>query len=319
MSASTSTPTSAPTNAPADSPRRRLGVVRTLAFAAVAGALLLVGLGELALLLRNQSLAEQAEAARRGAFTDPDATKILFLGDSWTAGREGESTGEGYWYYVPDALAAAGYEGAVQTATVALAGSTSWFQYEQLGAFLAESELAPDYVMVVTGANDPRSYEQARQFCKEHDDWVELPPFARLWVCGPRGLAFVHGLGAKAAARARGELAPLDVPPGLGGVADEYGAWFRDSIGRPYQATLLRIEEAGAQALIGSYHHDDTDPIRAGIAAAAGVPFHDISTDLVRATLREGLQVEDGWHTNEAGDRYLAELFAAWFVEEVAP
>mgnify|MGYP003874339715 CR=1 FL=1 len=302
-----------------DTPTRRLGPVRLVLFTLVTVAVLLVALGELALHVRDASLASRAAAARRGAFTDPRATKILFLGDSWTAGRERESTGDGYWAYVPEALAAAGYPGEVQTATVALAGSTTWFQLLQLQDFLEWSPLRPDYVMIVTGANDPRSFEQAREFCRESRVLEDLPLAPPLWVCGPRALAFLHGLGARALARSQGDLAPRTVPPGLESMGSDYAAWFADSLDRAYEAAIQQVRDAGAQPLIGAYHVDDSDPIRRAFAARVGVPFHDISDGTVAATLRDqDMLVSDGWHTNEAGDRYLAQLFAAWFVDATA-
>lgn len=294
--------------------RRRIGPLRAGLFTVLVIALVLIGLGEAALLVRNVGLEQKAAAARRGRLDDPEATKILFLGDSWTEGGQTGSDGEGYWAYVPEALAEAGYPRPVQTATVALAGSTSWFQYEQLLLFLEETPLPPDYVMVVTGVNDPRSFEQARRFCAEHAEREEIPLVARLWVCGPRGLSFLHGLGARAAARGRRDLRSLEVPPGLERIAPEYEAWRRQGLGRAFQAMTDAIEEAGARPLFGSYHTGEADPMRENLARNAGIRFHSIDREEVRRTLEDGEMFVDGWHTNEDGDRYLARLFAEWFV-----
>ncbi len=77
-------------------------------------------------------------------------------------------------------------------------------------------------------------------------------------------------------------------------------------------------QEHGVKLMLGTYLSSAINSIPPAIARELRLPLFNIGTrennELFNA---RGYFVGDHWHLNDAGTRYLAELFAVWFLRQV--
>ncbi len=285
--------------------------MRALLFRFVAVALgvlvALVVASEVSWRLGRHLRADELVLSRQARFEDGDALKILFLGDSYTAGELSES-GQGYASWLPETLSGR----ALQTRSIALAGTPSAVHRAQLAAWLEESGQRPQFAMLISGANNLNSLDLRQGFLADPEN--EAPDGMRSLYRSRRaltGLARMVGRGLRLDGPAADAL-PTGDPTWL--------AWL------PWQAHVQQHTHAellafaalarhhGVEPLFGTYHVDDQNPAIVRAAREAGVPLFDISA-FPKPTM-EHLS-EDGWHRNDAGNRWLAEQFAGWFEAHV--
>jgi hypothetical protein len=272
-----------------------------------------------------QYLAEESLEARSGRFSTRDETlRLLFVGDSYTAGELSES-GRGYWAYVPDELAALGYPRPVETVSIALAGSTSWFHTHQVAGWLEESGQRTDYVMTMGNANDRRGYDFQRRFCASEGGQRDVPLIVRALYAGPPALLFPFNyLGMRLSPR----LYMDEVHDSFGPLRrwweanEPYGKWLPGESGAAVEALVELTRAEGATPLAGAPPYQNA-PWSAGIPEAAqrlAVPFFNLAVPEVQAALAsKDLLTGDGWHPNDAGHRYIAKRWARWFMDSVEP
>ncbi len=282
----------------------------------------LVVLNQLAFEAAMRFLAAEAQEARAGRFALGDeALRLLFVGDSYTAGELSES-GQGYWAYVPEELAALGYPRPVETVSIALAGSTTWFHTRQVASWLTESGQRPHYVMTIGSVNDGRAYEFQRRYCDSEEGRTDAPAVCVLYA-GPRSLLFpLNYLGMR--------LSPAqymdEAHDAFGPLRwwwernDPYRQWLPGATGKAFEALFDQARSQDLRVLAGSYH----DPLwSVGMPEAAQrleVPFFDLAIVEVQAAFEaQGMLTEDRWHPNDAGHRYLAKRWARWFMDSVEP
>jgi lysophospholipase L1-like esterase len=335
---------------PSMSAPRRLSRRRLVAFSAFV--LLLFGLGTVELFYRAAQgwIDDQGWQLRQQGF-DPNAPiKLLFLGDSFTAGELSEA-GVGFWHYVPAAFRARGETRRVQVINLALAGSTTRFHRDQLVRFLEEHAVAPDAVMLITGANNASAQASLQAFLQAPESRGHAPAAMRFWYRFPR---VVYGLNAVAFLIGRYRLG-VDDEGKLGMAGDwnpvDTGRWTFMADGRfcwvcpdatsrlmalrgsPYAAWLdgeIRgmvgevddaVRARGGRLLTGTYvgqNHVVTDPPIDPLgdeARARGLPMLDLSDPAVIARFRQqGFFIEDGWHLSDAGSKALATAWAEWYL-----
>ena len=89
------------------------------------------------------------------AFSSPGAFKILFVGDSFTAGGRTES-GLGYPEHIErklDAMLERDNEN-VDVINIALAGTATFIHRLRLDSYLDRNAVKPDLVFIITGCNN---------------------------------------------------------------------------------------------------------------------------------------------------------------------
>lgn len=255
-------------------------------------------------------------------FADDGRIKLLFLGDSFTAGELAES-GVGFWAYLPDAVKAFGYTRGVQTVSLAMAGSSSPYHYRQLVEWLAESGQRPDFVFATTGANNNHGFVFQQHFIRHSGYAHELP----LWVRGlyrlPRSLTW----GIDQAALHLG-LADFDDPTKVSFAplirhfkkSRAYMGWVNELIAE-WVAALHRLgQRRGFRVLAASYVRTGFHAPLRREAARLGITLYDIESEGLEDCMRGwGYMTKDEWHPNDAGHKYLALRLARWLVREVLP
>ena len=249
------------------------------------------------------------------AFVSPDAFKILFVGDSFTAGGSTES-GKGFPEYMGEALrdAVVGDRKGVEVVNIALSGTDTAIHARRLRLYLERHLVLPDLVFVVTGHNSFGSNEARAAFQREHAAASLFGPWSRV-VRYSMVLTVVHEL----------------VKHYLGWLPSDEAAAVQSDAFRTYVAGLLRedlvrmVEDAGRRGIplcLGTYIRPAWSdrvilPVLREVAASHDVPLLDIySEELDRRFLEDGLYARDGWHPNDAGQRVLAGIFIEKLREE---
>ncbi len=266
---------------------------------------------------------DQAIEARSARYSDrEDRLRLLFVGDSFTAGSLSESN-LGWWAYVPDALRDLGHQPRVEVLSVALAGSPTPFHQRQFEAFLDESGRTPDVVMIISGANNPNSQELWTAYTLSDVGRTHTTSAERAMYGAPTGLRLL----ALRLGRALGRDLPPD--PRRRDVArldqylsehPEYRAWLEAETTRRLTAFFATARDHGVRPLAGSYLSDPLIGATRTAAAQADVPFFDMESQELEQTWRaDGGMASDGWHLSDDGNRRFAKRWAAWFVAVERP
>lgn len=337
-----------PAMPPPDRPRLSRG--RLLAFSCLVLLLFLAGTAELFYRAAHGFVERNGRLLRQQSFDEASDLKLLFLGDSFTAGELSES-GRGYWHYLPQAFHERGDPRIVDVVSLALAGSTTRFHHEQLVRYYEEQPLAADVVMLTTGANNASAQASLQAFAAAPESRGHAPATMRFWYRFPR---VVYGLNAVAFLAGRYRLGVDD--SGHFGTAGDWnpvdsGRWTYMADGRycwvcpdatsrlmalrgsPYSGWLDqeiralvgdvadRVEARGGRLLTGTYvgeNHVVTDPPIDPVgdeSRARGLPMLDLSDPVVIARFRaRPWFTEDGWHLSDAGSRVLAGVWAEWYL-----
>ncbi len=308
--------------APGEAPRR-LSRARTALFALLVVPSALVALwflgGALLWWFDSSDLEDHTNSLCNQRFADDGGVRLLFLGDSFTAG-DGSASERGYWEYLPRALASEGVDD-VQVLSLAISGSTSGYQLDQLRCWVERSGQTIDAVTLVAGANDWGSLRFQREFLATHEP-TSHPALLRSIYELPRGLLFGFHYPRRLVERLR---TPADQQL-LYGASDggwvlewsyfashpAYGDWVRERQRRNLGELQRLAAAAGGRLIVGSY------------VISEGSQLSDIegpwSRFLEPAQRREeydrrGLISSDDWHLSDAGAEDYASLWARWFVE----
>jgi len=262
---------------------------------------------------------EQAIEARSARFSErQDRLRLLFVGDSFTAGSLSESD-LGWWAYVPDALRDRGFAPRVEVLSLALAGSPTPFHGRQLAAFLTESGQTPHFVMVITGANNPNSAELWTAYTTSEVGRRHTSRRERALYGAPTGF--------RALALTVGRLLGRDLPPDprRRDIArldrylsehPEYAEWLRAETARGLTSIFTLARDRGIQPLSGSYLSDALIGATRAASAAANVPYFDMESAELEARWRaDGGLTYDDWHLSDEGNRRYARRWAEWFLE----
>lgn len=302
-----------PRHRPEGEHRRRLGPWKLLLFSSVTSALVLLGLADALFQGQMTLLEEELAEARAGRFEAPGSLKLMFLGDSFTNGALSES-GLGYPAFLADELRAAGVERPVEVVSVAIEGSTSWYQERQLRLYIEEGGGAPDYAMWIAGENDFLSLQFQSEFARRGGS--DVTPWIRAIYRGPRGLIFgMHWYERRYLGLADNDAGTVEASPLLGywRAHPGYRAWLRQAQVARFADFAQRVRGLGGVPLAGSYVRTRPMPFE-GAAGEQGVPFLD-STQLAELHDERSYFIEDRWHLSDAGTRDFAHRWARWFVK----
>ncbi len=256
------------------------------------------------------------EEARSARFTCDGCQRILFVGDSFTAGELAESK-LGYPHYVPDALTRLGVHPPAQTVSVALAGTPTSVHRSQVQAFFEESGQVPDYVMIISGANNRDALASRRAFVAS-EPGRSAPPGVRRFHGAHQSLGLIGKILGRWIAVAGGtEVTPLFAPYEEFFQTDpSYLAWVATQQRSELSALVHEVGAFGSAPLLGTYHSEVNNGAARAVAEAEGVPLFEFEEEGGPRTWQaDGLLHEDGWHLNDAGTRVLADRWAARFVE----
>ena len=260
---------------------------------------------------------EEAIDARSARYSDREALRLLFVGDSFTAGSLSESD-LGWWAYVPAALRERGVSRRVEVLSVAVAGSPTPFHRRQVRDWLDESGQVADFLVFVTGANNPNSVEL----------WTEYvlgPTGARHTTRSERAL-YGAPSGFRLFALSVGRRLGRDLPPDPRrrdvpaldmylSRHPEYHAWIEERTTAEFVGLASLARERGMRPIAASYLTDPLVPATRAGASAADVPFFDIASE-ARQTRWGGMGLlsPDGWHLSDAGNKRYAALWVEWFL-----
>ena len=272
----------------------------------------------------------EAAELRDQRFGDSSALKLLFVGDSFTAGVV-EPAGSWTDFLVAE-FARQGLARPVEVINIGFAGSDTGWHVEQVRRWLEEAGAPPDHTSVITGANNASTYT-----------WQTAWLASEAGATTPLGLRAIYRLprstlfGAELLAnllRGQGNLdddLPLPDAEHLD-VGLMRGRLERDSAYLPWtaahKAERLRehvrvVREAGAQPLLGTYitegEYETNDATRT-VARELDVPLFDVASPERHADFdATGGYLEDRWHLSYAGQKRFAALWVGWYLREVAP
>ena len=267
----------------------------------------LIGASELSWRLGRHLRGDELVASRASRFGDEGALRVLFVGDSYTAGELSES-GRGYFSWLPQGLS----DCPLEARSIALAGTPTATHRSQLAAWLEESGQRPDFVMVISGANNLGSLDLRHAFLA--DPSQDAPRRMRSLYRSRRaftGLARIVGRGLNLDGPAADALPTAD---------PTWEAWppWQEFVQEHTRTELLQLADLarahGVQPLFGTYHADAQNPAIRLAAEQARVPLLDVEGPLPPALL-----ARDRWHRNDAGNRELAARWLAWFEALEAP
>ena len=244
------------------------------------------------------------------AFTRRAACKLLFVGDSFTAGG-GTDSGRGFPAYIAERLAGrrAPDGGGVEVVNIALSGTDTGLQLGRMRAYLARHAIAPDVILVVTGANNRNNNESRARYLRERRGEVHAGPWT---VIVHRSLLLTvvkEMVGKRLPFLFRGCERPFET----GDFFRYVDTRFREDL----DAMIDAAQAAGARIAFGTYIRPtpkDEALLRTlrAVLARRGVPLLNLySEERDRRFLEGGLYARDGWHPNDEGQRLLAELFLA--------
>jgi len=297
-------------------------VVTMMAFTVAAMTTLFIGATELMFRARMADTEEQLAERRRARFTDKDTTRILVVGDSFTAGELSQSK-VGFWAYLPEALRQYGYHKDTEVISLAMAGTTSPWHFHQVATWLEETGQTPHYLFVITGANNNHSYAFQNHFLEKSGKADTAPTWLRLLYRLPRSWLW--------------ELDQVALLLGYATFDDPTKVTMRPLVrfwaeNEAYMALTNQLtarwvgalhdlgRSRGFTTLAGSYvrtgYHD---PLRA-LARRRSFKMYDIESEALEDCMRGwGFFTSDAWHPNDAGYKYLARRLARWLVSEVLP
>ncbi len=265
----------------------------------------------------NAVLEDGAERRCAQRFSDASSLRLLFLGDSFTAG-DGSESNLGFWAYLPDALAAEGIEGA-EVLSLATSGATTAYQREQLDCWLTTSNQAVSYVVVTGGVNDASSLRYHRDFLAEFQP--ERHPASVRFLYGlPRPILLGIHYPVLLQRRLRTPRAqPFDDAPSDAGWVPligyhashpAYEDWALLHQQGQLRAMHEAVEEAGARLIVGAYsHHEDHSVVE----RMGGWIRYVEPRELRDHYEAQGWFAPDGWHLSDAGARDYARRWARWF------
>lgn len=271
----------------------------------------------------------QDEAAERAAqrFSDPSGLRLLFVGDSFTAGVVAPP---GTWTdYLPEALRDAGLQGAVEVINIGFAGSDTGWHVEQARRWLEEAPRPPDCVMLITGANNAGTYAWQQGFIA-----ANTADPAPLWLRSiyrlPRSTVFGAELAANLLRGRSGQDGGLPLPDaehldvGLMRTrledSSDFLAWTARRKAALLDEYVRTVREAGAAPLLGSYITEgeyETNDVTRAAASRHGAAMFDVASPELHADFhRSGGYLEDDWHLSGTGQRRFAAMWAAWLGTE---
>jgi len=300
---------------------RELSRRRTMLFAGVVVPLGLacVWLGGASFVWWSDTRDLDARAATQCAqrFEDAPGPRLLFLGDSFTAG-DGSESETGFWAYLPAALERRGVVGA-QTRSLAISGSTTGYQLDQLRCWVETSGQRLDTVVVTAGVNDWGSLRFQRQFLEEGAPGSHPAALSGLYRL-PRPVLFAVHYPLRLADRMRSPAHAWAQEgqndggwvPGWGYFSDhpEYGDWVADRQRRNLEEMAELAGAAGGELVVAAYVVNDArNP--AGHAEGDWTSFLE-PAEASGSAAAGGLLSDDAWHLSDAGARDLAERWAGW-------
>lgn len=300
---------------------RRISRLRLFLFAVFTGVVALVvafvAFSETAFRTSMGYLHRELDEARAGRFSEEAALKLLFVGDSFTAGESSESA-VGYWHYLPALLEERGIPGPVETVSLAVPGSTSRYHRRQVESWLSESGQVPDHVVVITGACNWDALELQKSFVATAEGRRTTHPLLQPLYLGPGGVMWgFHYVGGRLGVVHPGDpqqvmYTPLrnywyEHPP--------YETWLFAETRATFKGLVEHARDRGIEPLAGAYiAHQMSEHVRSE-ASLLEVPFFDQSEPRWEQQYRDrGLLHPDGWHLNDAGTVDMAERWADWYV-----
>jgi len=301
--------------------RRRLSRLRLFAFATVTSVVLVVVafvvFSETAFRTAMGFLDDELAAARDGRFTDAARLRLLFVGDSFTAGESSESV-VGYWHYIPELLEARGVPGPIETISLAVPGSTSRYHVRQVASWLEESGQVPHHVVVITGACNWDALELQKAFVAGPIGRRSTHPLLQPFYLGPGGVMWgMHYFGGRLGVVHPGDPQQVMYTPlrNYWYAHQPYEEWIFGETRRAFGELVGVARAAGVEPLAGAYiAHQMSEHVRAE-AKELAVPFFDQSAPSWEREYRDrGLLHEDEWHLNDAGNRDMATRWADWYV-----
>ncbi len=274
------------------------------------------------------SVEDEAAELRAQRFSDPDALRLLFVGDSFTAGVVDPA---GTWTdFLVDELARQGFAHPVEVINIGFAGSDTGWHVAQVRRWLAAAELPPVHTSLITGANNAGTYAWQAAFL-DSEGARTAPATLRAVYRLPRSTVFGAELIANLL-RGEGNLSDdlplpdaehLDVGLMRGRLeaASDFLPWTAARKGALLDDYVAVVRAAGAEPLLGTYitegEYETNDSTRAA-AARHGVALFDVASPDRHADFhRTGGYLEDDWHLSEAGQRRFAALWVGWYLREV--
>ncbi|MFC1889054.1 SGNH/GDSL hydrolase family protein [Thermodesulfobacteriota bacterium] len=241
-------------------------------------------------------------------FLDAGAFKMLFVGDSFTAGGRTES-GKGFPEYIEEKLEEKFVPGGrrADVVNIALSGTDTFLHRRRLELYLDRNPVKPDLVFIVTGANNHRSKQmQASYRLSRPDAGITKHLLSAL----DRSI-FLSTLGALA-----GRIG--HDPSGI--FQNDFSTTeYRLFVSERFRSELIvmvgMLRDEKIQAVFGTYiRPSDIDQLCLSalldVSSRYRIPLLTVySEDLDEEFKREGLYANDLWHPNDRGQKVLAEIF----------